>query len=177
MKTIRVAQRYAKALLDLANELKIQEDIYQDMLLVQSVSEVKSFKNMLVSPIISSVKKVEVINVLFEGKVQQLTMDFLSLIIRKKRENNIIQIADQFVESYKNANGILTTEIQTAVALDAEIKSNLIKELKAHTGASAVELSEIVKEELLGGFVLKYKNMQYDASIRSKLNDLKKSLT
>lgn len=85
MKTIRVAQRYAKALLDLANELKIQEDIYQDMLLVQSVSEVKSFKNMLVSPIISSVKKVEVINVLFEGKVQQLTMDFLSLIIRKKR--------------------------------------------------------------------------------------------
>lgn len=177
MKTIRVAQRYAKALLDLANELKIQEDIYQDMLLVQSVSEVKSFKNMLVSPIISSVKKVEVINVLFEGKIQKLTMDFLSLIIRKKREYNILQIADQFVESYKNANGILTTEIQTAVALDEEIKSNLIKELKAHTGASAVELGEKVKEELLGGFVLKYKNMQYDASIRTKLNDLKKSLT
>ncbi len=177
MKTIRVAQRYAKALYDLAAEEKLQHKVYADMQLISTISKEKDFKNLLVSPIINSGKKVEATVAVFDGQVQKLTLEFLKLIIRKKREYTIPQVAVQFNDIYKAANEILSTEIQSAVALDENTRNQLVEKLKKQTKANEIDLKETLDEDLLGGFVLKYQNQQYDASIRRQLSELKKSLT
>lgn len=177
MKTIRVAQRYAKALYDLAAEENAQHKVFADMKLISVISKEKDFKNLLISPIINSGKKVEATVAVFDGKVQKLTLEFLKLIIRKKREYTIPQVAVQFDDIYKATNGILSTEIQSAVALDENIRKQLVEKLKKQTKANEIDLKESVDQDLIGGFVLKYQNQQYDASIRRQLSELKKSLT
>jgi len=177
MKTIRVAHRYAKALYDLSAEEKLQHKVFSDMKLVSTTCQEKAFKNLLISPIINSGKKAEATVAVFEGHVQTLTLEFLKLVIRKKREYFIPQIAVQFNEIYKETNGILSTEIQSAVALDKSIRNSMVEKLKKQTKANEIDLKETVDEDLIGGFVLKYQNQLYDASIRRQLNELKRLLT
>lgn len=177
MKTTRIAQRYAKALFELAVEQKSQHKVYEDMLLVSRVCHEKDFRNMLMSPIIPAGKKVAATEAVFGKKTEPLSSAFLKLIIRKKREYVIPEITTQFVDIYKKANSILTTEIQSAVALDKAIREQLVETLKKQTDSKQVELTEKVDDKLIGGFVLKYQNQQYDASIRKQLSELRKTLT
>ena len=82
-----VGSRYAKSLLNLAIENGQLEPVYNDMLLIRSVSKSNpDFVNMLESPLIKTDKKQSIIKLLFEGKVHELTMKFMMLMAEKKRE-------------------------------------------------------------------------------------------
>ena len=97
-----IAKRYAKALFELALELNVVEETKSDMELIMSVcSSNKDFTQMLKSPVIRSEKKQKVIREIFIDKVSELSMRYLNIIIRKKREIFISQIAEEFILAYK----------------------------------------------------------------------------
>ena len=102
-----------------------------------------------------------------------MSMRYLDIITRKKRESFIKQIAEEYIFAYKKFKNIFTIYFESATAITAEIRKKVIELLEEQTGGS-IELIEDVKKELVGGFVLNYDDYRYDASIAYQLKKLKK---
>jgi len=174
MKETKVAKRYAKALFELALEMKILDQVMGDARLIYSVCENnRDFVLMLRSPVIKETKKNSVIRSIFGEKIHELTLKFMAIITQNNREGLIQEIASQFLELYKEFNNIISAGIQTAVKIDSETREKVLQVLRDQTKAK-IELDETVSEELLGGFVLSFDDKQYDASILRQIKNLRK---
>lgn len=174
MKETRISIRYAKALFELALEQKCLEETHKDMLLIRDVCrENRDLRIMLTSPVINSDKKQQVLKTIFENKVGKLSLMYLNIIAAKRREMFIDSIADQFISVYKDYSGILPLTLTTATKADDEIKNKISVLAKSFT-KKEIELTEEIKSEIIGGFILKFGQYQYDESIRSKMINLRR---
>jgi F-type H+-transporting ATPase subunit delta len=174
----RAASRYVKSLLDLAVEKNVLEEVHRDMLLFsQVINENKALVLMLNNPIIKHDKKRAVLNQLFTGKVNGLTLAIFDIITRKNREPLLPAIARDFHNAYNEYKGIGKATITTATTMDAQIRREFEAMAKKLSNRSQVEIHEIVDPELIGGFVLNVGDKQIDASIKSKLKALKVSFS
>jgi F-type H+-transporting ATPase subunit delta len=174
MKETRIATRYAKALFELSIEQKSQEQTHLDMILVHTVcQENKDFRLLLSSPIINSDKKQHIMKSLFEGKMGKLSLAFLNIIAAKRRENFIDPIAEQFLVLYKEYKGIISAYLTTASGADDLIR-NSVKGLVRGFTKKDVDLVEEIKSEIIGGFILRFGQYQFDDSIRKKIMKLKR---
>jgi F-type H+-transporting ATPase subunit delta len=172
-----VASRYAKSLIDLSVENKQLEETRNDMKLVKQVcDENHDFVVLLNSPVVKTDKKLEILNEVFGGKISKLSLSFLGLLSKKRRESYIPEIAVAYDEQFKSKKHITTAVITTANGLDANLKTRVLELVKQSAGAGEVELIEKVDAEILGGFVLSITDKQLDQSVKRKLNDLRKNL-
>lgn len=174
MRKTRIGSRYAKALFELTLEKDILEKVNKDMgLISNTIKENKDLKILLRSPVIKSYKKESIIKAIFKNKIEDISLHFTLIIIRKNREEYIDSIVEEFKELYKKYKNITTTYLKTAIKIDEDIRKKVIKLLQEQTKGE-IELNEIVNKELIGGFVLTYGPYQYDASIAKQIADLKK---
>ncbi|HQI46450.1 MAG TPA: ATP synthase F1 subunit delta [Bacteroidales bacterium] len=174
MKESRIAVRYAKALFELSLEQNNLEQTNQDMLLVSSVcKQNKDFRYMLSSPIIKTDKKQKIIKSIFGEKINTLSLAFLNIISLKRREILIDQIATQFLALYHDYKGILPVHLTTASDSDEEIRS-VVKQIVNKFTQKEILLMEEIKKDILGGFILRFGQYQYDDSIRNKIMKLKR---
>ncbi len=170
-----IAKRYAKALFDLSLELNVIEDTKADMEVIMSVCESNpDFNQLLRSPVIRSEKKQKVIGAIFKGKISELSLRYLDIITRKKREGIIKQIAEEYILAYKKFKNIFTIHFESATEISDDIRKKVITLLEDQTKAN-IEMIEEIKKDLIGGFVLQYNDYKYDASIAYMLKRLKKS--
>ena len=172
----RLANRYAKSLIDLSVEKNQLETVYADMKYLQSVCKAsKEFSVLLQSPIITADKKTRILEVVGNaGKVGELTTAFNKLLIVKGRESELPEIADAFISQYNAIKGIHTVKLTTAVELSDELKKSISDKAAKEGGLGNVELETKVDESLIGGFVLEFNNNLVDASIARDLRDIKK---
>ncbi len=171
-----IASRYAAALFGLVAERNELESVLPDMQRIEELSQThREFRNMLKSPVISTYKKQAILKDIFEKHVSRVTLIYLLVITRKRREKYIDQIAAGFVELYKEFRGILTTRLRSAAPVSEEIRKEILEMMKERTGKE-IELAESVEEELIGGFILQWKDMQLDASILNQVNRLKRGV-
>jgi F-type H+-transporting ATPase subunit delta len=176
MNLSHIAIPYAKALFDLSIERNSLDEAYHDMKLVAELCHTnRDFRMMLKSPVVGTEKKTKIIHAVFDNVLSKLSLTFFIIILRKKRESIIPDLAAEFIELYKDHMGILTTHMQTAVALTAEVREKVVSVLKDQT-QKEIELVEEVKEEIIGGFILRWKDLQYDASVVNQINRLKKGI-
>jgi len=172
----RVTSRYAKSVLELAEETKVLDPVKDDMAgivnLCESNVDVVLFLN---SPIIAHETKEKILSTIFSGKVNELTSKFITLLTKKGREGALFEIAKNFLELYNIKKGVQKATVYTAVKLDSKLKASF-EDLVAKSMNKKVDLKEEVKEDLLGGFVLRIEDQQIDSSVKSKLQDIKKSL-
>lgn len=175
MSVARIATRYAKSLLQFADESKKLDKVYEDIISFRKVLENKDFSMMLKSPIIKSDKKESIFDAIFHGKFNEITEGFFKIIMRKGREYYLEDIAKEFVVQYKIHNHISTVKLITATPIsDAVVKQITDKLLdSAHTDQK-IEMTTAVDADLLGGFVLEFDDRLYDASLAHKLDKLKK---
>lgn len=177
MSGIRIAARYAKSILDLAVEQGKLDRVVQDMKLVQEALEHRDLYLMVKSPIINGDKKRSVFKALFDDKVDPLTSSFFDIITKKSREGSLPDICSAFIDQYRKHEGITSAIITTAADIDedqlAKIKSQMI-ELGLATGK--VEITKKVDPEIIGGFILEVQDQLYDASVKSKLANMKKNI-
>jgi len=174
MRETRIAIRYAKALFELSMEQKSLEQTHQDMILVRNVcTENKDFRLLLSSPIIKIDKKQNVMKSVFEGKIGKLSLAFLNIIASKRRENFIEPIAEQFLAVYQEHKGIISAVLTTATGADDQIRKT-VKELVHGFTKKDVDLVEEIKNEIIGGFILRFGQYQFDDSIRKKIMKLKR---
>lgn len=171
----RLAARYAKSLIDLAVESNQLEAVHADLLFLQSaVKQSREFVNLLRSPIITADKKNSILEAVTNGKVGKLTAAFNKLLVLKGRENVLPEVVDAAIEQYNKIKGIYKVKLTTAQPISAELQSAIEQKVKKETGLQNVELETLVKDELIGGFVLEFNNNLVDASILRDLQDIQK---
>lgn len=171
----KAASRYAKSIIDLSQESNALEAIKADMALVSKVIEENAeLEAILSNPIVPINKKEAILNDLFAPKVHAITGAFMKLMVNKGRSSILFSAAKQVVTQYNDLKGIITAEVSSAVALTAESRAEIINIVKKEVGANEVIIKEKVNPDLIGGFVLKVGDKQFDASIANGLNKLKK---
>ncbi|MFY0599199.1 MAG: ATP synthase F1 subunit delta [Cyclobacteriaceae bacterium] len=173
MSTTKVAIRYAKPLLELAEEKGVLEKVHADIAGFSSIcNESRDFVLMLKSPLISHLKKADILSSIFKGKVQDITLSFLDIIARKSRENLLPDISEEFLKLYNDKMGLQEAVVKTTVALDADTRKAFEKLVTEITGKKPL-LKEEVDKDLLGGYIVKLGDRQIDDSVSGKLKDLK----
>jgi len=174
----RLAGRYAKSLIDLAIEQNQLDVVYKDMQYLQAVCKSSpEFVTILRSPVIGADKKLKVLAAVIEPNVGQLTVLFNKLLVSKTREEYLPEIVTAFIEQYNHMKGIHTVKLTTATPVSEELKQSIIGKIKAETSLQHIELETVVKESLIGGFVLEFDNNLIDASIERDLRDIKKQFS
>lgn len=174
MKISRLANRYAKALLELANEKGAVEEVRADMkYLLQVISQNPDLHIMLKSPIIKSDQKKKVMNEIGKN-LNNITSSLIKLLIHHRRESSIEEIAATYLEQYRVFKGIHLVQVISARPLTNNIRESLIKKIKSHIGGS-IELEEVVSPEIIGGLVLRINDREYNSSVQNQLNEFKKS--
>lgn len=177
MSEFRAASRYAKSLLQLADEQGILEEIHQDMVLIDETCEAnKDLALALKSPIIDHYKKNQILDKIFGEKVNPLTKKFFELIGRKGREKMFHSITREFRKQYLLLKGIENVSVTTTFPLDAGLRDK-VKEIAADISKMKPELEESIDKDIIGGFILNFGSRRIDASIKTKLRKLKKELT
>ena len=171
-----IAVPYAKALFDFALERDALESVQKDMLALSSLCKTnRDFVLMLKSPILKTGKKQKILTAIFKETVSEITNGFLKVIASKRRESLLPDMAAAFIELYQDYKHILTTYVKTAVPLTEDISKEIMK-VMASQSTGTIALVEEIKQELIGGFVLQWKDKQYDASILNQVNKMRKSI-
>jgi F-type H+-transporting ATPase subunit delta len=171
----KAGARYAKSLIDLSTEQNALEEIKNDMAFFEQVVDDNSeLEAILKNPIVPLDKKAGILSDLFGSKVHQITNSFLKLVVNKGRSAILFDTAKQFIAQYNAIKGIVTAEVTSAIALTDVSKAEVVALVKKEIGANEVIVKEKVDEKLIGGFILKVGDKQFDASIASGLNKLKK---
>jgi F-type H+-transporting ATPase subunit delta len=173
----KAAVRYAQALLDLALEQKVADKVNNDMVTLNALcAENHELETFLSSPIIPKNKKVEIFDVMFEGKVEKMSLNFFKLITKNKRENLLNQIAESYVELFKTHSGIVDVHITSAIKLEDNVKDQILAKVQEKYTGKKLAVHQDVDASLIGGFVVGVDGMQLDASIASQLTNLKNIL-
>src|SRR5207247_7627742 len=110
-------------------------------------------------------KKQHVIETITQGKVGEITAVFNRLLVSKGRESDLPEIVNAFIDQYNSIKGIHKVKLTTAVPVSDELKKAIIEKTNTEAGLSQVELETIVKDDLIGGFVLEFNKNFVDASI------------
>jgi F-type H+-transporting ATPase subunit delta len=176
MNNPRIAGRYAKSLIDLAEELDQVDVICTDMRFVQSICKSNpDFVAVLRSPIIKPGTKEKIIKAITESSVNVTTISFIRLLIQKGRENNLPEIASAYIDQVNLLKGIHQLKITTAVPISEAVKDEIVAKVKSSSPYKNIEIETVIKEELIGGFLLEMEGTLVDASILRDLNDIKKN--
>jgi len=171
----KAASRYAKSLIDLSGEQNALEEVKNDMVLLDQVIEGNpALAAVLKNPIVPLDKKSGILADIFGSRVHAVTKAFLKLLVVKGRSAILFGTAKAFIAQYNLSKGIVTAEVSSAVGLTDENRTEIVSIVKKETGAKEVLIKEKVNEKLIGGFVLKVGDKQFDASILHGLNKLKK---
>lgn len=171
----KAASRYAKSLIDLATERNALEIIKNDMVLLEQViNQNPELEAILNNPIVPLDKKAGILENVFGSKVNELTSAFYKLVVSKGRSAILFGTSKAFIAQYNALKGIVTANVTSATALTAESRAEIVAIVKKEIGANEVVLKEKVNEKLIGGFILKVGDKQFDASISSGLSKLKK---
>ncbi len=174
MSSIRLSTRYAKAVMDLALEQGQLETVMTDMRKLNAIiSEHKDLRMLLRSPIIHPSKKMPILQKVFEGRLDPILMNFIEILVRKHREEYLFDISEVFLERYNEKKNIKSVRITTAIPFEADLQQKIAESLRDSAEAT-IELEAEVDPELIGGYLIRYGDKQYDASVVRNLKKLRK---
>lgn len=137
--------------------------------------ENKNLLNLFKSPVVQGDKKTNVVKKIFGNIFNPITISFIEIIIRKRREMFLPAVANSFIAQYRNLNGITEAVVKTAIPLDDKKKELIISHLATQTGKK-IELKQSVDPNLIGGMIVQIGDKLYDASVAGKLKKAKKEL-
>ncbi len=173
----RAAIRYAKAVLQKAEENNTQNVMFGDMQSVKATLDgSKELQNMLQSPVIKAEDKKEALLKIFSGK-SNLTKNLIQVLVINQRLNLLGGVAESYINLYNEAQGVKVAEVTTAVPLTSELKETVLVKVKELTGSTSVTINNIIDTTIIGGFILRVGDLQYNASIANKLNRIKREFT
>ncbi len=171
----KITLRYAEALFDLAKDKGVLENVGADMEVFQQVCNAnRDFLLMLQNPVIHGDKKQKIIKKIFSGKISDMALRFMALMVSKNREHYLPMISSAFTYLYKEHKGIKTAHVTSALPLDDKQKAEILDKLK-NTVPYTIELVEHIDKSLIGGFTVDVENYEIDQSLRSHIKTLRKS--
>ena len=173
MSELTVATRYAKSIIDLAQEKKVLEEIRNDMgLFSETVKANHELQAVLANPIVGHSRKIKILDAIFGKKISAITDSFFKIMVNKSRAGLLYATSAEFINQYNVIKKIKRAQVITASPLSESNRKQIIDELEAATGAT-IELHAKVDQKLIGGFILTIGDRQVDTSISNSLQRLK----
>lgn len=173
----RAAIRYAKAVLDQANHAKISEVVFGDMKSIQeTLAGSKELRVVLQSPVVKAEDKKQALIQIFE-KNSDVTKGLIQILSSNKRINLLGSVALAYVDLYNNSKGVKVATVTTAVAITPEIQATVLSKVKQMTGSENVTIHNTIDDSIIGGFILRVGDLQYNASIANQLGNLKREFS
>lgn len=174
MKHSLLVHRYAKAFLELAIQNELVDKALNDLLLVKTTIEGNKELDLLIhQPFVSKERKTNIINRLFADRVSKITLNLVNLLIEKNRDSIITNVYDEYYELYLDYKKIAVVTVTSAVALDEKTTDRIVNILKHKiVKKDTVEIRNLVDKNIIGGFIVKYNDYVYDASIVHTLKRL-----
>jgi F-type H+-transporting ATPase subunit delta len=171
-----VAERiYANALFEAAKEKGRLEAVGDDLhAFAEAVGEVPQLRELLVNPQLDSRAKAEALAAIL-ADADELARNFLLLVAEKGRANQLAEIVREFDALTAVEEGILDVELTTAVELSDDDATKLLDQIEQVSGRRLRARRE-VDPKLIGGFVLRAGSHRADASIRGRLEGLRREL-
>ena len=172
----RAAIRYAKAVLALATEQKNADVVNEDMkLIANTIDQSDELSNLLNNAVTKSEDKKIALLAVFP-KLSAVTRGLFDILITNKRMDILNNVAKKYTVLYDKLIGKEIAHVTTAFPMNSDLEMKVLAKIKDLTN-KAVELENIVDESILGGFILRVGDQQYDASVSNKLNKLKREFT
>ena len=172
----RVARRYAKALFELALEEKNLDTVNKDFEMIRDLLEnSQDFSDFVKNPLISANERADILKQIFEGKLSEMSYNFLNMVNEKKRLDFLQEIVESFQLFVKKNSGIVEGELLSAIELNKTQIERIRKNVEQLTGKSVI-LNQQIDPSVLGGFVVKIEDLVIDNSIRRQLQRLREQL-
>ena len=170
-----LAQVYANALFEVASEHEVADDV-RDQLgqFADELEDNRDLQIFLFSPYFSSQEKRDGIRKIVEGADERF-LNFLELLAERHRMPAIFRIRRAYDALWRVENKLLPVTVTSAIELDEGLVEGVGKRIEEQTGKK-VELTSNVDPDVLGGLVLQVGNMVLDASIRNRLEQLRKQV-
>jgi len=172
----RASIRYAKAILGLAKTNNAAEAVNSDMTLIaKTIADSKDLSDMLESPVIkSSVKKAALLEIF--KSTTPLTVNLFDTLIENRRLPLLEEVASKYKQLFEQLSGTEIATVTTAVPLTSDLEVKILEKLKTLTGKT-VEVKNVIDEDIIGGFILRVGDLQYDESVANKLNKIKQEFS
>ena len=173
----KISVRYARALLSDAVEQHCEAEVYHKLCLLTANYSLalQQFNEALSNPLANDTEKVELLRAAIGGPVHPCLDNFLKFVTAKRRENKIFLIALKYQEMYREMKQLLRVDVTTATELDDQALGS-IRDFVRETFHCEAELRMKVDPALIGGFTLDIEHNRMDASIKGRLEKLKKEL-
>ena len=176
MKNTRAALRYAKAALNLSLEQKKEEAVAKDMQEIIAVFEAnKELSVFLENPVVANQAKQDALTKVFSA-LQSISNQLIALLTNNNRLDLLPQVAKAYLSLFKKHQGKETAVVTTAVALTPDLEKIILAKAK-ELSSSEISLENNVDPSIMGGFILRIGDMQYNASVAHQLDQLKRELT
>lgn len=176
MRYTALARRYAGALFGAARNADVIDKVESDIgLLAHSLQTMPRLQEALAHPLIPAARKKEIATEVFGGKVQEITLHFLDLLIDKRREELVEDVEQEYVRLANEFRGVVPTLVTSAVPLSDDEKERLQRKLEKFTGKK-IELELREDKSLIGGLTVKIGDTVIDGSVKGYLASLREKL-
>ena len=185
-----IANRYAEALFQLSEEENITKEIYNELHdVVEVIKNNKELDNVLKSPLVAKNEKTQLIEALFNNKINNDLKNFLKILVEKGRIkllsiDEVYSVAKEYIcgttikfkELLNDKHNIIEGTVISAIALTEKQVKELEEKLSKKYNKN-VTLENEVDQSILGGVLVRLGNTEIDGTIRTRLNGLKNQLS
>lgn len=174
MDTGIISRRYAETLLLYARRHGLVDRIYDDALtLVNGFEQYPVFKRIMTNKTVMPDKKMEVVNLVTNGRIASELDNFIRLVITNKREKHLQFILLHFRELVRCDKNIIDVKVVTAIPVD---DATVHRIAKSGTNTESMNIHAKVDPSIIGGYIIEWDNYRFDSSIRSKLQAVRNGL-
>ncbi|HLF52443.1 ATP synthase F1 subunit delta [Flavobacterium sp.] len=176
MASTRAAIRYAKAILDLASSKNVAEAVSNDMFLIMSTIKGNLELNTFIqNPTIKVEIKENALQEIF-AEVNGVTKGLFHLLFENKRFEILEAIASEYNKLFDEMNGVEVAKVTTAFPMDADLEAKVLAKIATFSNKK-VTIENVVDASIIGGFILRIGDKQYNASVANRLQVLKRELS
>lgn len=172
----RAAIRYAKAILDMAQASGAAGQVNEDMALIAStIKDNAELSEFVHSPVVKAEAKEAALKEIFAGS-QNITQGLFHLLHENKRFDILPLIAKEYKTQFDVLNGVEEATVTTAIPLTEELEAKVMAKIKEFSNKN-ITIKNIVDPAIIGGFVLRIGDKQFNASVANRLTTLKRELS
>jgi ATP synthase F1 delta subunit len=170
-----IAEVYSRSLFEVANERGVLDRVHDELgQFADALDSSPDLRVFFFSPYFSSQEKKEGVSRLIEGADENFVR-FLELLAERHRLPAIFRIRRELDAMWQRENRLLPVSVTSAVELDSELVEGIGRRIEEQTG-ERVELTSTVDPDVLGGLVVRVGNMVLDASVRNRLERVRKQV-
>ncbi len=176
MPSTRAAVRYAKAILEIAQAQSVALEVSQDMTLIaNTINGNFELNTFIQNPTLKTIIKYNAISGVF-STANSVTKSLFQLLLENKRFEILEAIALEYKTLFDEVNGIEVADVTTAIAMDREIEEKVLVKI-ATLSNKKITIKNIIDPSIIGGFILRIGDNQFNASVANRLQVLKRELS